>query len=217
MMLQVLQPDMGVGLPLPVRQALLEMGSACSEAANALQLATALDHSAVTRQGVLAAHEQTGVGASVAADIAAMTDVFHDQAIVTLARASASYASYASQVAVAVAADLAPPFPDLTPVRPSVLAADPGRHLPPIQFIGRGADERVIREQNEEIIACRDALVRVVTGQMQRDSFTAYDELAPQRRAAQSISLVEEFPVALHQYAAALVWALSVFSGAPNS
>ncbi|GAA3344796.1 hypothetical protein GCM10020358_49470 [Amorphoplanes nipponensis] len=209
---QLLQPDMGVRLPVEVRRSLVAMGTACNQAAVHLQYAST--HS-LHIEAIAEAHrvsEQASTPATQAAtDLQRLADQHFEQAIVVLARAATVYAVYSTQVALAVAASREPPPPGAAVILPSDVIAAAGHYLPEVCFSDDGND-RVAAEQNETVGHARRTLIELVTYRMQGESALAYDDIATVT-ADGGINRQSEFADALHVYAGVLVWSVAVFSG----
>jgi hypothetical protein len=212
---QLLQPEMGLRLPADVRAPLLEMGTACNQAAVHLHQAltfTLQVESALETQRT--GHRASTLLEQVTTDLHRLADQHFEQAIVVLARASTVYAVYASQVAVAVAAGDSPPLPGSERIAPSDLITAAGLYLPDVNFADCDGGSRVAVEQNAMIAQARRHLLDLITNQMQGTPSEAYDDIATVAAGSDGgESRLVEFPDALHTYASVLVWALSVFSG----
>ena len=210
---QLLQPDMGVRLPVGVRRSLIAMGTACNQSAVQLQYASA--HS-MQIEAIVEAH-RVGEHASTPAlqtttDLQRLADQHFEQAIVVLARAATVYAVYATQVAQAVAARQEPPSPGSTVILPSDVIAASGLYLPEVRFGDDNGKDRVAAEQNESVGEARRTLIELVTYRMQGESALAYDNIATVT-ADGGVNRQVEFADALHVYAGVLVWSVGVFSG----
>ncbi|WP_199515699.1 hypothetical protein [Nucisporomicrobium flavum] len=212
---QLLQPEMGLRLPMDVRMSLLEMGTACNHAA--VHLHQALTFALQVESALETQRADCRVGAplqQVTADLQRLADQNFEQAIIVLARASTVYAVYASQVAVAVAAGGPPPLPGSERIAPSDLITAAGMYLPDVRFTEGDVESRVVAEQNAVITHARRHLLDLITNQMQGASSEAYDDIATVAVGNDGgESRLAEFPDALHTYASVLVWALGVFSG----
>lgn len=209
----------GTGLPEPVRQALNERGKACNLAAIAVTQAFAVEVQYINAREMQAADEPdhehvpsdnpSPLG-QVIRDLETITDRFHAQTLVALTRAAASYAVYASQVAVAVAAGQSLPLPGTEQIRPSDLIAALDHYLPPIQF-SRPVGHPLVAEQNDAVRSAHEALRQVVSQQLWGHHAQAYDDPAAVRAETDgSPEIAATFPEALHRYAAAVAWALGV-------
>jgi hypothetical protein len=212
--MQILQPDRGLHLPLPVRVALLDLGVACNEAEGLMDMAAAMDRSAVTRHAQMQAHQESAYSEAVANDISTIVCLTHTQAIALAARATTAYAVYATRVSLAYTRGAELPLPDPAPVLPSKMAADVTNFLPPVQFatVNRD-DESALRMCNTDIETHREILMNVLLGQLKRTDLTNYDEVMGSGRMLLTRDLVNQFPITLHRYAAAVVWGLSQFAG----
>ncbi|GAA0547712.1 hypothetical protein GCM10010172_31900 [Paractinoplanes ferrugineus] len=212
---QLLQPEMGLRLPLDVRAALLEMGTACNQAA--VHLHQALTFTLQVECALEAQRTGCQAGAllqQVTDDLRRLADQNFEQAIIVLAKAGTVYAGYASQVAVAVAAGEPPPLPGSQRIAPSDLITAAGLYLPDVRFSDDDPESRVVAEQNEMISEARQHLLNLITHQMQGAPSDAYDDIATVVAGNDGgENRLAEFPAALHTYASVLVWALSVFSG----
>ena len=216
---QLLQPDMGLRLPADVRASLLEMGTACNQAAvhlhQALTFTLQVEAALETQRSDL---RSGPLIQQVTNDLQRLADQHFEQAIIVLARASTAYAVYASQVAVAVAAGEPPPMPGSQRISPSDVITATSFYLPDVRFAEGDADSQVVSEQNTMMAQTRQHLVDLVTNQMQTTPSAMYDDFATV--AVGNVggeSRLVEFPEAMHTYASVLVWALSVFSGVARS
>lgn len=216
----LLQRD--TGLPEPVRQALNEYGRACNLAAIAVNQAFTIAVQYTTAREMRAADDpaeaQAGSGrpspqAQVIVDLEAVADNFHTQTLVALARVAASYAAYATQVAVAAIAGEPLPLPGSEQIRPSDLIAALDHFVPQVRFLSSGEDPR-LAEQNDAVRAAHEALRQVISHQLWGHNAQAYDDLAAVRAGAdQPQGITEAFPETLHRYAATVAWALGVVMG----
>jgi hypothetical protein len=206
---------MGLRLPADVRASLLEMGTACNQAAVHLHQAltfTLQVESALETQ-------RTGLGSGplmcqVTGDLQVLADQHFEQAIIVLARASTAYAVYASQVAAAVAAGEPAPLPGSERISPSDVITAAALYLPDIRFAEDVAESRVVAEQNAMVTQTRQHLLDLITNQMQGTPSASYDDIATVAAGNDGgESRLVAFPDALHTYASVLVWALGVFSG----
>jgi hypothetical protein len=209
---ELLPPDKGLDLPPAVRKALLDMGAACNDAALAINAAFDLHVRYLTAQSTHDAYrEAPALRSRVTDDLVGATGTFHAQAVIVLARAATTYATYASRVAYEVTAGRTPPGPEPIRLLPSDLACALDMYLPPLQFHS-GGTPTVIDEQNAIIANSRRILVDVVTHQIDEQRHV-FDDLTSVVTEPASDSLVVGYPDALYDYAASLVWALAVFTG----
>jgi hypothetical protein len=207
------------GLPEPVRQALNERGRACNLAAIAVNQAFAVVMQYTTAREMRAADEpddqrsqsvRPSPQAQVIADLEMIADSFYAQTLVALTRAAASYAIYASQVAVAVVAGQSLPLPGTEQIRPSDLIAALDHFLPLVQF-SSAADDSHLAEQNDKVRTAHEALRQIVSQQLWGHDAQAYDDPSAARAGAgEPYGIADTFPEALHEYAAAVAWALGV-------
>jgi hypothetical protein len=212
--MQILQPDRGLRLPLTVRDALLDLGVACNDAEGLMDIAAAMDRSAVTRHAHMQAHQETGHALTVADDISTIICLLHTQAIALTTRAATAYAVYATRVSIASARGAELPLPDPEPVLPSKMAADVTSFLPPVRFTTADReDESALRVCNNDIESHRENLMNVILGQLKGTDLTNYDEVMGSGRMLLERDLVAQFPITLHRYAAAVVWGLGQFAG----
>jgi len=212
---QLLPPDVGITLPQPVRSALVDMGIACNQAAIAVTQAYTIQMQMVAASESIEARQQPhGLHSAVTQDLSRSADTYHAQLVVVLARAATTYAVYASQVAAAVAAHRTPPTPDPAVIRPSDVITALDLYLPEICFTADHGEPRVVAEQNADIAQTRKILTDLITHQLKDEPGSGYDD--PAHVASEhggSHDVLVGFPVALHAYAATLVWATGAFSG----
>ncbi|UQU67347.1 hypothetical protein COUCH_14235 [Couchioplanes caeruleus] len=212
---QLLQPEMGLRLPADVRASLLEMGTACNQAA--VHLHQALTFTLQVESALETQRTSLGSGplmCQVTGDLQVLADQHFEQAIIVLARASTAYAVYASQVAAAVAADEPAPLPGSERISPSDVITAAALYLPDIRFAEDVAESRVVAEQNAMVTQTRQHLLDLITNQMQGTPSASYDDIATVAAGNDGgESRLVAFPDALHTYASVLVWALGVFSG----
>jgi hypothetical protein len=210
---ELMDPD--TGLPEPVRQALNEHGRACNLAAIAVNQAFAFLIQYTTAREMRAADEpddqrvpsaSPSAHAQVITDLETIGDSLYAQTLVALTRAAASYAVYASQVAVAVAAGQPLPLPGTQPIKPSDLVAALDHYLPAVQFSSLAQDPR-LAEQNDAIRTAHETLRQIVAQQLWGHDAQAYDDPSAVKADA---DIAGTFPEALHHYAAAMVWAVGV-------
>lgn len=215
-MQQLLQPDAGTDLPPAVRQALIDMGIACNDAAVAVNQAYALQLQTLAAMEAHQARQQQqhSLTTFVAEDLVRSADNFHAQLVVVYARTTAIYAGYASQVATDVAGRKTPRIPGSEVIRPSDLVHALDIYLPQVRFTAEHGEQKVVDEQNADIAQTRKTLVDLVTHQLQGEAMSSYDDPADVTWGSSgSPELLVGFPEALHVYAATLVWAFSVFTG----
>ncbi|MCM4083915.1 hypothetical protein [Paractinoplanes hotanensis] len=212
---QLLQPHMGIRLPTEVRASLLEMGTACNQAAVhlhqaltfTLQVESALETQRTDPRSSPLMWQVTG-------DLQVVADQYFEQAIIVLARASTVYAVYASQVAAAVASGESTPLPGSERISPSDVITAAGLYLPSVRFNEDDAEQQVVAEQNKTMTQTRQHLLDLITNQMQGTPSSSYDDIATVAAGNDGgESRLVAFPNALHTYASVLVWALGVFSG----
>ena len=214
---ELLHPDTGTQLPSAVRQALIEMGDGCNQAALAVNRAAIFEGQVQAyAQPKRALQRADGLTAQVIDDLERLADLHHEQALIVMARAAAVYVVYASQVATAVARGETPPLPQTEVIRPSDLITACGHYLPPVEF--NGCASAAHAEQNKTLAESRGRLVKLINDQMQGEPIALYDDLhTVDDEEDERLSRISDFPDALHEYAAALVWSLSVFSGIADS
>lgn len=212
---QLLQPEMGLRLTTDVRNSLLEMGTACNQAAVHLHQALTFTVQVESALETQRSNPQSGpLTRQVTGELQLLADQHFEQAIIVLARASTVYAVYASQVAVAVAASDSPPRPGSERISPSDVITAAGFYLPKVRFAGDAAQSRVVTEQNAVLLQTRQHLLDLITNQMQGTPSAYYDDIATIAAGNDGgESRLVAFPDALHTYASVLVWALGVFSG----
>jgi hypothetical protein len=179
-----------------------------------MAISSAMDRNAVTHHAHLQAHQETGNSLAVADDISTIVCLMHTQAIALATRAATAYAVYATRVSMACVRGAELPLPDREPVLPSRMAADLTGFLPPVQFAAADReDESALRVCNNDIESRREDLMNVLLGQLKGTDLTTYDELMGSGRMLLMRDLVNQFPITLHRYAAAVVWGLSQFAG----
>ncbi|WIM99978.1 hypothetical protein ACTOB_003651 [Actinoplanes oblitus] len=209
----------GTGIPAPVRLALNEAAAACNQAAIAVNHAFAFVVQYTNdREKLIAAAEDRTTGsdkasawAQVTSDLELIADSFHDQALVALTRAAASYAAYASHVAAELVAGRAAPLPASAMVKPSDLITALDAYLPKIEF--PPSDAPGINGQYADVEAAHHELWQVTSRQLQGENPLAYDDPAAVRAGiGEPYGISAAFPEALHHYAAVLTAALAAFS-----
>jgi hypothetical protein len=212
---QLLQPEMGLRLPADVRASLLEMGTACNQAAVHLHQALTFTLQVESALQTQRTNPQSGpLMCQVTGDLQVLADQHFEQAIIVLARASTVYAVYASQVAAAVAAGEPTPLPGSERISPSDIITAAGLYLPDVRFAEDAAESRVVAEQNTMVAQTRQHLLDLITNQMQGTPSESYDDIATVAAGNDGgESRLVAFPDALHTYASVLVWASGVFSG----
>ncbi|MFF5085327.1 hypothetical protein ACFY36_50510 [Actinoplanes sp. NPDC000266] len=207
---QLLQPDTGTQLTNAVRLALIEMGEACNQAGLIVNQAIVF-HAQVQAYAEPKRARPTDIGLTTQLinDLELLAEQHHDQALVVMARAATVYAVYASQVATAVALQQVPPLPQAEVILPSDLILAFDHYLPPVPFSDPSAQSA---EQIDTLAAARQDLARLISEQMQGEPITYYDDVAAVTAELGSTDRLTDFPDALHAYAAALVWYLSIAS-----
>jgi hypothetical protein len=209
---EILPPYGGEDLPVAVHSMLVVLGVAANQAALAVDQAQLLSVQALASQE--SAHSLQGSGShlhEVAGMLAQCADRYHDQLLVAYARIASRYAAYAARVAADVTALRRPTTSDVTSVQPSTLINDLGGQLPPLQFTPATGGSAAVQEQNAAIESARTTLTQIVQYQMFGQPSTAYDFLTNDSR--REYDLVVGFPVALHDYAAVVTWAIGVMTG----
>ena len=212
---ELLPLDLGQRMAAPVRQTLADLGVAANHAAAAVAHAASLEvHHLAAEDNERALRGHDGYVTETAATLAQCTLRYHDQLLVGYAIITARYAAFAARVAHDVTSGRQITDLDVTGVLPSHLIEAPDRYLPPIRLAGQHGDSTVLQEQESEIAKARDQLTTVIRQQLFGTPATQYDFVAGAPRATGSQDLAVAFPVALHDYAATVTWAIGVLTSA---
>jgi hypothetical protein len=187
-------------LPRSVIDALVDMGKACTLAAEALHRATRREN---------AAHDASTAVAAGAPDTPWSRDVmwhvtWHlatcavthtEQLTVVYTIAATTYATYAAQVAAAVAEGREPAPPGGEPVLPSHVVSDPQLHTPLVNLPVTHPGERHTAVIGADLAAAHDALADLISGRFRAIDATEYDDpAAVAQRKRGSYDLVVELP-----------------------
>jgi hypothetical protein len=213
---QVLPTDAGLNLPEPVRQALVDHGLACNLVAVAVNQAAQLDEQAGAQHDHMEALRRGEPVDTAAGDVAEATDRFHSLTLVALARAATTYAVYATQLAVQIAAGepVTDPGDAMPRLKPSDLIAALGRYLPPLSFEPREDSERQqVADLNADIQRSYRDLNNVISHQLHGVDVTLYDDLSAATKLDAKIEVLEVFPFAVYDYAATVAWAVGMRTG----
>jgi hypothetical protein len=212
----LLQKGLGAGLPHAVREALIDIGIVCNDAAlalNAVHVELARAHCA--RDVLHSGSSGFAWRAQQVNDMAKCVDAHRDRLAVILARSAAWYAVYASQVATQVLRGDPPTPPTGGGMLPSKLIDDAERLLPSITFRVTRAS---LTDQNNDVAAAREVLFNVIADHRRAGSAVRYDDpYAAEQNARRFAGEATEFPDALLAYASALTWALGVYTGVAAS
>ncbi|MBO3736610.1 hypothetical protein [Actinoplanes flavus] len=217
---QLLPRDVGIGLPDPVRQALNMMAAGCNRAAIMVIHAAALQVQYTTEREThipdSVSGQAPGEGSSlsrVIVDLEMTADSCHAQSLVVLAKAAADYAIYATQVAADVIAGRQPPMPGSERIKPSDLITALSHYVPPVQFPVTESVSTEMRQQCRFVAEAYATLRNVVENQLIGEDKALYDDRAAvAANAGGTTGISAAFPEALHGYAAAVTWALGVYT-----
>lgn len=221
---QLLPHDVGNGLTDPVRRVLNAMASACNRAAIAVTHAAAFQVQYTTERETYTASGKPGnlpdaesSLTRVIADLEMAADSFHAQSLVVLAKAAADYAVYSTQVATELIAGRQLPMPGSEQINPSDLITALSHYVPLIQFPGTESTSAAMRQQGQFVAEAYAALRNVVEIQLAGEEKGIYDDRASVAPDAGGISGISAaFPETLHHYAAAVTWALGVYTDLAN-
>ena len=214
---EVLPINQGLRMLPAVRDTLISFGAASNHAAMTLSQAL-LTESVATITGDLtrARQRRDGPEANTADLIANSAVSFVEQLIVIYAITTARYAAYATATAAALAAGQEPLVAteqDLS-LLPSQIIKGFDVHLPLVQF-PEHTDRSYLEQENRRIREARERLTTVVGVRMDDDDPQRYDDpIAVAGAPLGSVELSQEFPTALHNYAATLTWAIGIAAGA---
>jgi hypothetical protein len=210
---EVLAPDSGQHLPAAVRRTLVDLGVATNHAALAVAQAALLEVQCLAvEEGEQAARGQATNVTETAAMLAQCALQYHEQLVVGYTVIAARYAVYAARVAADVTSDRQIADVDVTGILPSQLIERLDQRLPPLRFPTQRDHPTVAEDQNDAITEARDHLDTVIQRQMFGSAVTEYDTVDTAPRPKGSQDLVVGFPQALHDYAAAVTWAVGVFT-----
>jgi hypothetical protein len=212
----VLPAGSGRDLPAVVRAALVDLGNASNQIALALNHGNLIQAQALTASD--AANAQAGPQSSVVKasdDIAECALSFVDQLIVVYARTTAAYAVYVTRVAVDLSAGREPTLPGSSVVLPSQVLSAFDNHLPVVQVSAAHVTRSLVDDHNAQVTAARQRLTNLIKIQLFDSPVDQYDDPATAAsRPRGSFDLVTDFPADLHAYAATLMWAIAMVTGA---
>lgn len=207
--MQLLPPTTGKNLPVEVREALLELGASCNDAAILLSLTAGVGSFTNRRfENVLALSQSR----QAADDMTLATRGWHNRAIAVFARAATRYAVSASNIAAAVAASKAPEAPAVDHLLPSMLAVDFDQLLPANWFTGDCVVETDTADSIATLLWHRDALKGLIFHRLHGGVLDAYDDL----QVDGSVDMTAELPLLLHRFATEMVFVLGLVSGAED-
>jgi hypothetical protein len=125
--------------------------------------------------------------------------------------AATTYATYAAQVAAAVAEGREPSPPGDEQVLPSYVVTDPQQHLPLVNPPAAQPGEGPTAVAGAELAAAHAALTDLISRRFPTIDATDYDDpAAVGQRKRGSYDLIVELPRALHRYASASVRAVEL-------
>lgn len=202
----LLPTDRQVGLPRHVTDDLVELGTACNDAALLVSEAELL------AQRASAAEERHG--SAVAEDVATAwvraTISYSEQLIVTYTGVAARYAAFAAAVAAAVADGSELVDLRRADVVPSAVVRSAAA-LVPLVRVGAGGSGNIAAEHDRELVTSHRHLLEVAAHTCSSHPPELFDgQLSVASRPRGAIDIGGELATALHRYAAACVWSLGL-------
>jgi hypothetical protein len=203
----------GLAVPRQVCDVLVDMGTACNEAALTLDGARVEHRRSINlADGAEACGEYAPFRRHFARRWFDCTLSYTDQLTAVYTMIAATFATYASAVALAVAAGREMPAPEAEPIAPSRLLGEPERYLPRVQMpVSAHRDDAPLVEHNDDLAARHRRLFEVVDTTLRSYPVHVYDDPGQlANRPARSIELHRHLAYALHGYAATCTWAVGL-------
>jgi hypothetical protein len=203
----------GLAVPQRVCDVLVDMGSACNEAALTLDEGYVEHRRAINlADGAEACGEYAPFRRHFARRWFDCTLSYTDQLTAVYTMVAGTFAAYAVAVAVAVADGADIPAPGTEPTAPSRLLGEPDLLIPLVQMpVGTHWDDAPLVEHNADLAARHRTLVEIVSTTLLSYPVDVYDD--PGRlanRPARSVELRRHLAHALHGYAATCAWAIGM-------